>query len=103
MHKSTCHKPPVVCLHTPPIRPLINTPTTPHNHSHAPLQAYTMGIIIGVLLLGFSTTLYAAYHHLLPPYGSFGSTFRIIFGTLAGDIHLEVGRPVFGGRGARLV
>jgi hypothetical protein len=49
-----------------------------------------MGIIIGVLLLGFSTTLYAVYHHLLPPYGSFGSTFRIIFGTMAGDIHLEV-------------
>jgi hypothetical protein len=49
-----------------------------------------MAIIIGALLLGFSTTLYAAYHNLLPPYGSFSSAFRITFGTMAGDIHLEV-------------
>jgi hypothetical protein len=48
-----------------------------------------MGLIIFVLLLGFSTTLYADYHSRMKNYSTFLGSVRMVFGVMAGDLHLD--------------
>jgi hypothetical protein len=56
-----------------------------------------MGLIIGVLLLGFSTTLYADYHMRMENYSTFLGSVRMVFGVMAGDLHLQDFEEAAGG------
>jgi hypothetical protein len=58
-----------------------------------------MALIIGVLLLGFSTTLHADYHARMGNYSTFVGSFRMVFGVMAGDLHLQDFDEASGGDG----
>jgi hypothetical protein len=48
-----------------------------------------MGLIIGVMIVGFGTSLYVNYHAIIPNYATFAGALRTMFGALAGDLHMQ--------------